>query len=215
MFLKGFHDLIKPQWLATLRELKVAGGLSISQLSRRMDVSYMAAKQYCEDLTKLGYLLRTRVPRTVVGRPEILYQLSPTADVLFPQPGNEFLLELLALLKTTAGETAPERLLFQWFQDRRDLWAQRLAPLQDLAEKIESLVELRQKDGLFAVLNDESLGFEEFHNPLAPLFIEYPRAVQMEHRALEHALGSKLSRHEVSSSPGERPPSVVFTAESG
>ena len=95
MFLPGFRDLVKPQWVAVIEELKLSGGLSISELSRRLELAYMTVKQHCEELTKLGYVERTRIPRTQVGRPEIFHRLSPKADALFPQAGVSLTLDLL------------------------------------------------------------------------------------------------------------------------
>ena len=116
MFRPGFRDLVKPQWVATIEELKLAGGLPVSELSRRIDASYMAVKQYCEDLKELGYLERSRIPRTEVGRPEIFYRLTTKADALFPQVGVTFTLEILESLKALFCESYPERLLFQYLQ---------------------------------------------------------------------------------------------------
>ena len=95
MLLPVFQDLIKPQWRAVLEELKLSGGLPVSELARRLDASYMAVKQQCEELKKLGYLDRSRIPRTAVGRPEIFYSLSVKADALFPEAGLRFTLEIL------------------------------------------------------------------------------------------------------------------------
>ena len=116
MFLPGFRDLVKPQWVTVIEELKLSGGLPVSELSRRVKMSYMAVKQHCEDLKEMGYLDRSRVPRTEVGRPEIFYRLSVKSDSLFPQTGAAFTLELLENLRPIFGENAPERLLFQHFQ---------------------------------------------------------------------------------------------------
>ena len=120
MLLPVFQDLIKPQWRKVLEELKRSGGLSISELARRVDASYMAVKQQCDELKKLGYLSRTRVPRTVVGRPEISYRLAAKADGLFPQAGMTFTLELLDELKGIYGDSLPDKLLFVAARSMKD-----------------------------------------------------------------------------------------------
>ncbi len=205
MFVTAFRDLVKPQWVATIEQLKLAGGLPVSELSRRLGSSYMAAKQYCEDLKKLGYLDRSRVPRTAVGRPEIFYRLSPKADSLFPQPGAAFSLELLDLLRALFGESAPERLLFQHFQQQLDRWQPRLSDRGLLLpEKAALLASLRAKEGCFnRCVPDpvEGLRIEEFHHPLERIFERYPRAVAIELRMIEHLLGTRVTRKEI---PGGR-----------
>ena len=204
MLLSVFQDLIKPQWRAVIEELKRSGGLPVSELSRRVGVSYMAAKQHCEELKKAGYLDRSRVPRTVVGRPEIFYSLSAKADALFPQAGADFMLDLLEELKALFGENAPDKLFFQHFQKQQEKWRPLLSKAQTIGEKADKLASLRRKDGcLVQCVEDPESGLriEEFHNPLQRVFEHYPRAVTMEQRMIEQLLGTKVTRCEF---PGGR-----------
>lgn len=202
MFHPAFHDLLKPQWLATLAELKVSGGLAVSELSRRLDSNYMTVKQHCEDLTKLGYLKRSRVPRTEIGRPEIFYRLSEKAEGLFPSIPADFMLDMLDQIQRTFGETTPDRLLFQYFQEREEAWKAKLSKGTTLLYKARLFAKIRSQEGLFIrCLHDETTGsitLREFHHPLARIFAKHPRAIEMERRAVESALGVKVSR-----APGE------------
>ena len=200
MFRAGFRDLVKPQWVATIEELKLAGGLPVSELARRIDASYMAVKQYCEDLKDLGYLERSRIPRTEVGRPEIFYRLTAKADALFPQVGTGFSLEILDNLKPIFGDSAPERLLFQYFQQQQEQWAPKIAKAKSLVEKATMLAGLREKNGCFGRCKyDAEKGFriEEYHHPLQRIFDKYPRAIAMEQRMLEQLLATKVVRREI------------------
>ncbi len=204
MFLPGFKDLAKPQWVATLEELKLAGELPVSELSRRLEVSYMTAKQSCEALKTLGYLDRTRAPRREVGRPEIFYRLTLKADLLFPQAGVEFSLELLEHLQALFGESAPERLMNQYFQQLQARWLPRLAKAKSLLEKASLVTGLREQTGCFARCKydpEHGLRIEEYHHPLRPVFAKYPRAIGMELRLLEALLGTRVHRREI---PGGR-----------
>ncbi len=207
-----FQDLIKPQWRAVLEELKFSGGLPVSELARRVGASYMAVKQQCEELKKLGYLDRSRVPRTVVGRPEIFYSLGVKADALFPQAGAGFTLELLRELKALFGENTPDKLLFQHFQKQYEKWLPSVSKEQSLVEKVGRLVVLRTKEGCFVRLVNDSengLRIEEFHNPLLRVFECYPRAAAMELRMIEQLLGTRVARRELSGGR-EGQPRVVF-----
>lgn len=204
MFRPGFRDLVKPQWVSTIEELKLSGGLPVSELARRIEASYMAVKQYCEDLKDLGYLERSRIPRTEVGRPEIFYRLTPKSDALFPQAGASFSLELLDSLKPIFGDSAPDRLLFQYFQDLLGQWQPKLLKAKSLVEKATMLAGLREKNGCFGRCKyDAEKGFriEEYHHPMQRIFDKYPRAVAMEVRMMEQLLGSKVVRREI---PGGR-----------
>ncbi len=212
MLLPVFQDLIKPQWRKVLEELKLSGSLSVAELARRVEASYMAVKQQCEELKKIGYLGRTRVPRTEVGRPEIFYRLTDKADALFPQAGVTFTLGLLEELKAHYGESFPDKLLFQYFEKQQTLWQKKLEKCQSLVEKATKLAALRVKDGCFGQCKyDPDAGFrmEEYHNPLQRIFECYPRALAMELRMLEQLLGTRVTRRELPGS-GSAPPRVVF-----
>ncbi len=212
MLLPVFQDLIKPQWRGLLEELKRAGGMPVSDLSRKTGGSYMAVKTHCDDLTKAGYLIRTRLPRTEVGRPEIFYSLSTKCDALFPQAGVDFTLELLDELKQMYGESAPDKLLYQHFQKRFDHLAQALDKLPAPAAKAAKLAALREKEGCASHCECEPgqpLRIVELHNPLQRIFERYPRAAAMELRMMEQLFGTRVLRREVPTGR-ETPPHVVF-----
>lgn len=204
LFVAGFADLAKPQWVAALRELKLAGGLPVSELSRRLEMSYMAVKQYCEDLRRLGYLDRTRIPRTEVGRPEIFYRLSSKADALFPEAGAAFSLEILETARSLFGESAPERLIFVHFQQLKDRWQEALRRAATPAERAELLTGLLEREGrVVRCVHDADavLRIEEYHHPLRRIFDRYPSGIGMELRMIEQLLGTRVIRREV---PGGR-----------
>ena len=212
MLLPVFQDLIKPQWRAVLEELKLSGGLPVGDLAKQVDASYMAVKQHCEDLKKLGYLDRSRVPRTVVGRPEIFYSLSAKADALFPEAGLGFTLNLLDELKSLLGENAPDKLFFQHFQKQHEKWLPHFSNGQSLPEKVTKLAALREKEGCHVrcqVDSGDHVLIEEFHNPLQRVFERYPRAVAMEQRMIEQLLGTRVNRRELNGGRNGQP-RVVF-----
>jgi predicted ArsR family transcriptional regulator len=203
MFLPGFRDLVRSPWVTILEELKMRGGCSIPVLAEVMEMSYMGVKKHCEDLLSIGYLQRSRVPRTEVGRPEVMYRLSPKAEAFFPQAGTHFSLALLTQIKELFGNNAPEKLLFQYFSDLQEQWQGRMHRAKSLVEKATLLVSLREKEGcLTRCTYDAKLGFriEEFHHPMAPIFEAYPVATSFETRMIENLMGTKIERREVSGS---------------
>lgn len=204
MFLPGFRELVRPQWVSIVEELKIRGSMPIPELAKLMEMSYMGVKQHCEALHKLGYLERIRVPRTEVGRPEVSYRLAAKADALFPQAGVALSLVLLQQMKQLYGNNAPEKLLFQYFHDLQGQWQNRIQRAKSLVEKATVLAGLREKEGCFSRCSyDVKSGFrmEEFHHPLWAVFEEFPAAILMELRILEQLLGTKIERRVI---PGGR-----------
>lgn len=212
MLLPELRDLIKPAWRKVLEELKLAGGMPVGELAGLTGGSYMAVRTHCEDLTRAGYLVRTRLPRTTVGRPEVFYSLAARADGLFPQVGVEFTLEMLDDLKLMYGESAPEKLLFQHFQKRIERLSKQLEKFPTPAGKAVKLAALREKEGCTSRCECEPgqpARIVEFHNPLQRLFEHYPRARVMELRMIEQLVGARIVRREL---PGgrEMPPRITF-----
>lgn len=204
MFLSGFRDLVKDGWVKVIDELKVSGGLPIPELCRRLGGSYMGMKDQCDKLVKLGYVEKWRVPRTEVGRPEVMYRLTQKADALFLQAGVSLSLELLDAAKALFGDTAPERLLLQYFRQLREAWAPKLTKGKSLVERATLLSGLREKEGCFGRCRyDPQNGFriEEYHHPLQAIYSEYPGAISLEVRMMEELLGTKITRKEI---PGGR-----------
>lgn len=204
MFLPGFRDLVKEGWVKILDELKVAGGLPVPELSRRLGGSYMGMKDQCDRLVKLGYVERWRLPRQEVGRPEIMYRLTAKADAMFPQAGVSLSLELLEAARGLFGDTAPERLLMQYFGQLRERWRPKLSKTKSLVERATMLSDLREKEGCFGRCKYDAIrGFrmEEYHHPLHAVFAVYPGAVTLELRMMEELLGTRIVRKEI---PGGR-----------
>jgi predicted ArsR family transcriptional regulator len=205
MFAAGLEDLVKPQWRAVLRELRLEGRLAVAELARRLEASYMAIKQHCEDLHELGYLDRIRVPRTEVGRPEIFYRLSAKAGCLFRETGPEFTLELLDTIRALFGENAPDRLLFLHFQRMTERWQPRLRKAASLVERATLLAGLRESEGsVIRCRYEPATGFwiEEFHHPLQKIMARYPRVQAMDLRMMEQLLGERIQRREIPGGPG-------------
>lgn len=198
MLLPAFQDLIKPQWRAVLEALKRHGELPISELAAHNQLSYMGAKAHCEALQKAGYLVRTRLPPSGVGRPEILYSLSAKADLLFVRSGPQFTLDLLEDTKRIFGESTPDKLLFQHFSRLQKQWADALGDLAEPAARATKLAKLRSVAGhgcfFVEASGEHPAHLLELHNPLHEIFLHYPRAATMELRMLEELLECRLKR---------------------
>lgn len=212
MLLPVFQDLLKPQWRTIIETLKPVGGLPVSELARRIGASYMTARTHCDELAGAGYLTRTRLPRIEVGRPEIFYSLAAKADALFPQAGMGLTLDLLDELRAMHGESAPERLLNQYFSKLAERLEKSISKLRSPADKARKLSTLRDKDGHASRCEAEAgqpVRIVEYHNPLQRVFERFPRAAGMELRMIEQVLGARVIRHDLSGGP-EGEACIVF-----
>jgi len=197
MFHEALHDISKPRIAAILEAVKRSDGLSVTEIAKELDMSYMGVKQHCVNLEKLGYLKPWRVPRSQSGRPEKLYK--PTAKVkpLLPQAGVSMTLDILDSAKALFGDAAPEKLLFHHFEVIGQKWKPLVLRGKSLVEKATRLTELRQKQGCFSRCKysaEEGFIIEEYHHPLAEIFKEYPSGVALELRMMEQLIGCSITR---------------------
>lgn len=207
MFSEALRDICRPSYAEILAALKRSDGMAISELSKELRMSYMGVKQHCVNLEKKGYLETWRVPRTQVGRPEKLYRLTSKCDPLFPEAGTDLTLNVLKGVQKLYGESAPEKMLLNHFETLRTEWTRKISGAKSLAEKVTLLTELRDGTGAFSRCRfdaENGLRMEEYHNPLQPIFQDYPNAVRMEIHMMEQLLGTRVVRREVSSGKGRR-----------
>ena len=125
MFLNVLRDFSRPHWVDIVYEIKGSEGLSVGELGEKLGMSYMGVKQHCVELEKKGYLDTWRRPRKV-GRPEKTYRITDKVAPLFPGVGEDFSLSLLRGVKTSQGETAVDRLLYQHFQHESERYREQV-----------------------------------------------------------------------------------------
>ncbi|MEO1857270.1 MAG: hypothetical protein ABGY95_07910 [Rubritalea sp.] len=200
MFSDAFRDLTKPNVLNIIEVIKKSQGMTVTQLSKAVELSYMGAKQQCEKLEALGYLKTWRVPRKSAGRPEKLYILTEKCSTLFPQAGVELSLNVMEGVKRFFGDSAPEKILFHHYEQQRSKWAAHVSRGKSIVEKATRLVELREKSGVFCQCHyTREVGFriEEYHHPMQAIFEKFPSAIKQEVRMMEQLLGTKVVRTRV------------------
>lgn len=192
------RDLIKPQWRSVIELLKASGSLPVASIRETLGEPYMTAKAHCEELTKRGYLERTKARHGGTGRPVIQYSLTSKAEALFAESDSAFALDILVESKNLFGEIAPERLVHQWFQKKARLWGQSLAGVTAPEERARRLAELRSADGWLCVFDSDARRLIDHHHPLWKIYQSHDRMATIEVRVLEGLLGAALTRHEIS-----------------
>lgn len=138
------------------------GGRTVKELAAHFGMSYMGVKQHCLQLEREGLLDTMRRPKPI-GRPELLYRLTPRAHTLFarqgigggehgPSGGARLTADLLEAVRRTYGPAAPEKLLFGVFARWAEHYRSRLADCEDAPERAAGLVRLRDEEGYMASL---------------------------------------------------------------
>jgi predicted ArsR family transcriptional regulator len=198
MFLKVARAIARPQTFAVLDLLKRSTGLSVNEIAKSLKLSYMGVKQYCTELEKKGLVDTWRRP-TAMGRPEKSYRLTEKAAAFYPEVGNEMTLELLKTIAQLYGETAPDKLLFSYFNKKADGYLKKIKG-STLTERAASFAKLRDSEGCCAQIEyDEEQGYRlvEFHSPLKEIAEHFPNVLRMEELMFSKVLGLAVQRSEV------------------
>jgi predicted ArsR family transcriptional regulator len=180
--------------LAVLESVKrFPEGISVSELSQELGMSYMGVKAHCVALEKSGYL-ETRRGISCKGRPKLNYRLTEAGEELFRGEGNHLSMALLREAAGLFGAAAPQKLLMMHFRTEGARYAA-LIRGDEIRDRITSFVRLRDSEGLICHLVDGvPAEIHECHDPLADLRLAYPGIDAMEVSMVAEALGTNVRR---------------------
>ncbi|MFM7182820.1 MAG: helix-turn-helix transcriptional regulator [Verrucomicrobiales bacterium] len=195
MVFKLLKEIARPQWMDILASIKRGQGKAVGEIAADLGTSYMGIKQHCDAMVKKGILDTFRRPRPF-GRPEKIYRLTSRAQDLFPSAGNEVVLELLRNVGDIYGNAAPEKLLYNFFQNKT-AWYRSKVKGKSVVERATALAKLRENEGYLSQIaydNTQGLRIEEYHHPMEDLMRAYPVLLKAEERMIEGIVGSRVTR---------------------
>jgi DeoR family transcriptional regulator, suf operon transcriptional repressor len=131
-----------------LRQLLKQGQTTAQDLAEQLQISPQAVRRHLKDLEEEG-LIEFESMQVGMGRPQHLYQLSPSGRAQFPNHHGQFAVGLLDTLAETVGPEQMQAILRQQWQRKALEYRQRLGN-GSLAERVASLVKLRQDEGYMA-----------------------------------------------------------------
>lgn len=186
----------KSQKYQILSEIKRSQGLSVSELCDRINLSYMGVKQHCVSLEKDGYLDTWRRPKGM-GRPEKAYRLTNQAQEFFPTEYTNLTLEILESMRQVYGEAAPEKILYQIYQNLIVSVMNRIVG-ETFEEKARALAAYRDSEGYMSEYycnpDNNQRQIIEYNSPVLALADRYKIVPQMEEQLFERVLGVKVYR---------------------
>lgn len=165
----------------------------MESLSRTLKVTRTAITNHLARLQAEGLVHRHRL-RPGPRRPSIVYELTATADRLFPKAYDEFAVALLEEIKRERPEDLKrylQRIADRWIA--RDL--PRLQGFHDYA-RLEQATHVLAKRGFMPVLEQTSDGYllREHNCPLMQLTVAHPEICDLVHQWLEALFDARLSR---------------------
>jgi predicted ArsR family transcriptional regulator len=193
--IRRFSELGRSQRLRIIHMLKKTQGLAIGELASRLDLSYMGVKQHCEELERQGFLDTRRRPKPI-GRPEIVYRLTPKASSFFPAAANPATIKILQAARQLYGPNAPEKLLVALFREKTKGYAEQLKE-GDLKTLATRLAKIRDEEGCLSEFVDGPQRLIlEYHSSIMDLIEAFPLVRRLEKEMFEKVLQTHVERHE-------------------
>jgi predicted ArsR family transcriptional regulator len=192
---RRISELGRSQRLRIIHMLKKTQGLAIGELASRLELSYMGVKQHCEELERQGFLDTRRRPKPI-GRPEIVYRLTPKASSFFPASANPATIKILHAARQLYGPNAPEKLLIALFREKTKAYAERLKE-GDLRTRATRLAKIREEEGCLSEFVDGPQPLIlEYHSAIMDLMEAFPLVRRLEKEMFEKLLQTPVERHE-------------------
>jgi predicted ArsR family transcriptional regulator len=197
--MKRISEVGRSQRMRIIETLKKTQGLSVSELGARLKLSYMGVKQHCDELERQGHVDTWRRPKPV-GRPEMIYRLTPKAQVFFPSTTNATTIEILQAANRLYGHAAGEKLLYSVFALKAENYMRKLRG-KTVLELAEMLVKIREQEGYMSELaSGDPMAIVEYHSPIFDLLDAFPLVRRLEREMMERILGVRVEREEETAS---------------
>ncbi len=140
-----------------LTQLLRRGQATAQDLAAILQVTPQAIRRHLKDLEQEG-LIQHMAQAGGMGRPQHHYTLSREGRAQFPKRYGEFAVDLLATLHQTLGQEHLGQILAQQWQAKAVAYREALGQ-EDLATRIQRLVQLRRSEGYMAEFQVTPQGF--------------------------------------------------------
>ena len=205
MPLSLFKDLSRPRLVDIVLLLKRHPGLSVTEMSGALRMSYMGVKQHCVYLEKNHYLTTWLRPKTASGgrsrkggRPEKMYQLTDKILPMFPNVACDLVIDLLNCADELGKPGLAEEMLAAHYQQRLLRYKAKIKG-RTLLEKAQSLARLRQSEGCVSSCEFDAqngLCIVEYHSPIARFCEKFPSVIHLEVQMFGDLLNCSVVRDE-------------------
>ncbi len=145
--------------------LKTRGSLSTRALANALGISVPAVRQH---LRSLDELVQSETVRSGVGRPALVWRLTPAAQSRFPDTHAELTVRLIGFIEEGLGPKALQSVLERAYRANLETYRSRLASARSLAQRVERLAAIRREEGYMAEARRTGTGWElvEHHCPI-------------------------------------------------
>lgn len=158
----------KKTWRKIIHLLKQDGPMDALTLASLLNVSGMAVRQHLYELQKEG-LVDYKEEAREMGRPAKIWRLTSDANQFFPNGYADLTVNLISSMTTAFGKEGMDKLLNIRNEEQFNFYKEHISSDQSLLEKVESLADLRTKEGYMAevMMNEnDDIQLIEKHCPI-------------------------------------------------
>lgn len=180
-----------------VRTLKGEGERSAPELADALGISDVAVRKHLAMLHSEG-MITERTVRQERGRPVARYRLTERGEELFPHRYAEMVEDLLAFIADQQGRAGLQAFL-RWRQDRQTEAYARAVDADDLAGRLDQLVDALNEAGYEASVTSDGDGFEltQSHCAIFDVAKDNPEMCAHEAATFRRVLGDvRISRRE-------------------
>lgn len=179
-----------------IEHLKRRGSGTIPEMAEALGLSVETIRTHLKSLGREGFVEREGSRRSGPGRPEILYGLTDTAEVLFPNQEGTLLRNLAVFLQDKGQADLVSDFFDDQVERRYDMVRERLEGLDD-EDRIEEVARVLTEEGFMAdvVTDDEGRQLLQLcHCPMRNLVEVTKAPCRAELRFIREMLGQRLVR---------------------
>jgi predicted ArsR family transcriptional regulator len=180
---------------AIINLLKQEGTMDSQELASRLSISAMAVRQHLYALSQEKLVTYQEQPRPM-GRPAKIWQLTSTANRLFPDSYAELTIDLLNSMVEAFGEAGLEKLLDIRTRNQTRQYQVQINIKDTLPKKLQTLAEIRTDEGYMAEiqpLDDGSFLLIENHCPICAAAIACTGLCEREQAIFQTVLGQNIT----------------------
>jgi len=172
--------------------IKKQGPMTSGQLAEALAMTSMGARQHLLRLEKKGMVSHFS-EKALVGRPKKTWQLTEKAHAKFPDRHGELTIQLIDSVESLFGNDGLEKLISAREEKIRQQYSNELEYVEELAEKVEKLAQLRSQEGYMAEvekINENEFLLIESHCPICSAAKKCQNFCRSELSIFQQSLGS-------------------------
>ncbi|CAL1517881.1 metalloregulator ArsR/SmtB family transcription factor [Chitinophaga sp. MM2321] len=148
--------------------LKTRGPLSASELASELGITGEGARLQLLRLAEEGFVLSESSTSKGVGRPVLIWSLTPLGNSRFPDTHTELTLELIQTIKTVLGQEALDNVVIAREKKQQEKYQAALAGITGIENRLTAFAAIRTGEGYLAEWKkeDDVFFFIENHCPI-------------------------------------------------